>query len=89
MFRAKQGHVPGTIQNQELILKIVQNEQNFLGEIENCKGLIGYGKILEDGQQVWVYVWVQSQEIRNCGINKTPKIWNPYTGFNQPPNYYK
>jgi len=79
LFRAKEGHISGTPANKKMILDMVQQEKYCLGEV---KGVIWYGKINEAGEQVWACVWQESLEIRNCGINKTPRQWDKDRGLN-------
>ena len=42
LFRNKEGHIAGTIENKKMILDLVQNAENCFGEIE---GVIWYSKL--------------------------------------------
>lgn len=79
LFRNKEGHIAGTIENKEMLLNLVQSAKNCSGEIE---GVIWYSKLEKNGEQLWACVWRETQEIRNCGINKKPRIWDPDSGYN-------
>ena len=79
LFRNKEGHIVGTLENKKMILDLVQNVENCAGEIE---GVVWYSKLEKNGEQLWACVWMETQEIRNCGINKEPRIWNSISGYN-------
>ena len=62
-----------------MILDLVQSAENCSGEIE---GVIWYSKLEKNGEQLWACVWMETQEIRNCGVNKKSRIWDPDSGYN-------
>lgn len=69
IFREKAGHFPqDTAQARELIQTTV-DETNFLG-LQNAGNRV-YQRILETGEQIWVYV--RNEKIINAGINTVPE----------------
>ncbi|MCL5875171.1 MAG: hypothetical protein M1114_02235 [Candidatus Dependentiae bacterium] len=79
MFGNREGHIPDTPANRELLLSVANSAANFLGHDEY--GNAWYAKILETGKQVWVQVW--GKLIRNGGINNIPKLFNSKTGLSR------
>ena len=79
LFRQKVGHVSGTVENKKIILEMVRQQKNCLGEV---RGVIWYAQINAKGEQWWACVWAKSHEIRNCGINLEPRSWDNSRGLN-------
>ena len=79
LFRKKAGHVSGTVENKKIILEMVQQAKNCLGEV---RGVIWYAQTNAKGEQWWACVWAESHEIRNCGINLEPRSWDKNRGLN-------
>lgn len=79
MFGNREGHIPDTPANRELLLSVANSAANFLGHDEY--GNAWYAKILETGKQIWVQVW--GKLIRNGGINNIPKLFNSKTGLSR------
>lgn len=82
IFREKEGHLIDTPEHRKLLLDMALKAKNYAGEtIVKQTGTIKlwYGKILPDGRQLWV--WVKDGLIRDGGINKIPRSFDPDTGF--------
>ncbi len=79
IFADRPGHLTDTPENRDLLLKLVSDIKNYFGP--NKHGSSCYAKTLENGKQLWAYVW--NGEIRNGGINDIPKVYNPISGFNR------
>ncbi len=78
IFRNKIGHfTEDTLLNRCKIINVVSNMGNFLGQCE--RGSLWFAKTLEDGTQIWAEV--RKGIVRDAGINKTPRFFNPSTGL--------
>jgi len=78
MFRNSDGHIAlDTPENRSLVESIIKDKVNFFGKDKYGTGW--FAKIMEDGTQVWAKV--RGNVIRDGGINKIPKVWDPQTGF--------
>lgn len=78
IFRNKAGHLPDdTSENRQLFIETVMEPSNYLGTDKYATEW--YTKTLPTGEQIWVQV--RKGEIRNAGINPTPKTWHPDTGL--------
>ena len=83
IFRNKAGHFRiDTPKNRKLLIEMVTDEKNHLGATyagQTRRIKHWYSKITKEGKQIWAEVI--DGEIRNAGINDTPKIFNPETGL--------
>lgn len=61
-------------------MDLVKDFNNFLGD--SSWGNWWYAETLSDGTQLWAEV--RGEKIINCGINETPKEYNPDTGLSNP-----
>ncbi len=78
IFRKSEGHFPSdTPENRKLLEDLVNDKKNYHGPDRHGNSV--YGKILENGKQVWAYL--RNGCIHNGGINETPLEYNPETGF--------
>lgn len=59
---------------------VASDEGNYLGT--DKYGNEWYTKIQSDGTQVWTQV--RNGEIRNGGLNQSPKTFDPQTGLSSP-----
>jgi N-acetylneuraminic acid mutarotase len=82
IFRNAPGHLPDTPANRKLILDVASNRKNYYGK--DMFGNEWYALRRSDGSQVWAQV--RNGQIRNGGLNPTPRPWNPQTGFSYPRN---
>jgi hypothetical protein len=80
IFRDAPGHVADTPENRTLIESTASNSDNFLGNDEF--GNDWYARELDDGRQSWASV--RNGEIRNGGINETPRNFDDETGLSRP-----
>lgn len=78
IFDNRPGHLPDTPENRKKIIELVKDTKNYLGPDENDNQW--YGKILEDGTQLWGQT--RGTIISNCGINDVPRPYNSTTGLN-------
>jgi RHS repeat-associated protein len=80
IFRDAEGHmIDDTPANRQTLIDTVSSS-NFQGT--DRYGTEWYARTLPDGRQVWVQV--RGSQIRNGGINDTPKPWDPNTGLSSP-----
>jgi hypothetical protein len=77
LFDDRKGHLIDTPENRQRILDLVKDPTKYLGPDKH--GNWWYGEILPDGTQLWGSVW--DGEIGNCGLNDTPKEYNPESGL--------
>ena len=82
IFRKKNGHTADTPENRELLLRVCNDESNYMGTDQN--GNRWYVQILSDGRQVWVTT--RDGIIQNAGINNVALPWHEDTGLNRPRN---
>ncbi len=81
IFRDSDGHfLNDTPENRALIEHAANNKQNYLGT--DMYGNKWYSEDLNDGRQIWASV--RNNEIRNGGINNTPRIFDTKTGLSSP-----
>ncbi len=81
IFRNSDGHfLNDTPENRSLLEHAANDKQNCLGT--DMHGNEWYAETLNDGKQIWATV--RNNEIRNGGINNTPKTFNPKTGLSSP-----
>ena len=76
IFNTEKGHISDTPTNRALLIDTVA-PNNFLGL--DSYGNSWYGKILNDGRQVWVEV--RNGLLWDGGINNIVRSWNPTTGL--------
>lgn len=82
IFQIKDGHLLNTPENRKLLLEMALNFKNYARRtIVEKTGTIKhwYGRILPDGTQLWD--WAKDGLIRDGGINKIPRSFDPQTGF--------
>ena len=81
IFRNAPGHlVNDTPANRQLLVDTASNPSNLLGT--DRFGNNWYAQTRPDGSQVWVSA--RNGEIRNGGVNPTPRPFNPSTGLSNP-----
>lgn len=81
IFGNRPGHLPNTLQNQQMILRVANNNENYIGT--DKYGNNWYAQIQSDGSQIWARV--NGDVINNAGKNETPRIWNGESGLNNNP----
>lgn len=69
IFRAKEGHLPDTPENRELLVRTAGDKGNYLGR--DIHGNRIFARLTADGKQVWVEV--RNGMIRNGGLNQIPR----------------
>lgn len=77
IFRDKEGHIKDTPENRKIIAEVGSNKDNYYGRSK--WGNNWHAKINSDGSQTWVES--RNGVIINAGINKTPRLYDPATGF--------
>ncbi len=66
--------------NRRLLLDVAKDPKNFLGVGKYGKSW--HAKMRKDGSQVWTFS--QNGEIRDGGLNMTPRSFHPETGLASP-----
>ncbi|MBO5753764.1 MAG: hypothetical protein J6S69_08785 [Proteobacteria bacterium] len=80
MFRESEGHLPNTTENQEMILTMVNDEENFIGKSKSkYTELEWYAQTLDNGKQLWASV--RNGKIENCGMNEKERPFDKETGL--------
>jgi len=76
----REGHLIKTPENIKLVENVANNSEYHLGPPDK-RGHHWYGKILEDGRQVWAEV--RDNDIINWGMNRPGNIktYNSETGL--------
>ena len=69
IFRAAPGHLPDTRRGRALLVETASNEANLVGE--DRFGNLRYARTIDGVGQVWVLV--RGGEIRNGGVNPSPR----------------
>ena len=82
IFGNRNGHVPDTPENRDLIMETCNNESNYVGT--DRYGKRWYAQTLPDGRQVWVAT--RDGIIQDCGINESVRSFDANEGFCQPKN---
>ena len=77
IFKKGSGHIPDTPENRALLEAVANQPECFSGT--DIYGNNWYGKVLEDGRQVWSEV--RGGVIFDGGVNQEPIFWNPKTGY--------
>lgn len=78
IFRNAPGHfAEDTSATRQLLLDTAADSNWYLGQDKYRTDW--YAQTLTSGEQIWVQV--RHGEIRNAGINSTPRPWHPNTGF--------
>ena len=72
--------MPDTPANRQLLLEISGDLKNFLGT--DKYGKTWHAKMQENGTEVWTCS--RNGEIRNEGLNKTPKNFDREAGLSSP-----
>jgi len=80
IFEDRPGHLSDTPANRNLLLDLASDPKNYFAK-PDIYGNIWCEKILADGTQVWAQVF--NGQIKNGGLNLTPKLWNPKTGLSK------
>ena len=79
IFRDEEGHLKDTPENRKILLDLANDTKYHIGkDIEN--GLDWHATIDADGTQKWVSHY--DGTIREGGINKIPRKFDPETGLN-------
>ena len=79
IFRDEEGHLKDTPENRKMLLDLANDDNYHIGkDIDN--GLDWHAKIDENGHQRWVSHY--DGIIREGGINKIPRQFDPDTGLN-------
>lgn len=79
IFRNAPGHLADTLANRNLLIVTASNTQNWIGK--DKYGNEWFANTLTDGSQVWVQV--RNGQIRNGGLNQTPRPFNLQTGLSR------
>ena len=80
MFKEREGHLKNTQQNKEIIIRMANNKEFYLGKSKNeYTELEWYAQILDNGKQLWASV--RNGIIQDCGINNTPRPFEEETGL--------
>jgi hypothetical protein len=80
IFRPKEGHLPDTPANRQLLIDTASKPANKIGT--DKFGNEWFAATRADGSQLWVQV--RNGQIRNAGLNQTPKPFHPDTGLSAP-----
>ena len=80
IFGERDGHVPDSPANRDLILETCNNENNYVGT--DRYGKRWYAQVMPDGRQVWVAT--RDGIIQDCGINDSARSFDSGEGFCQP-----
>lgn len=80
MFRNDTGHLPDTPQNRALLTSVANDPRAVAGT--DKFGTTWSSMIRPDGSQVWV--GVRGGTVSYGGVNKTPVVYHPSTGFSSP-----
>lgn len=86
IFRNAEGHLPDTPANQQKVLDVANNDDNYDGKSSN-NNCTWYSEEQPDGSQIWVKV--HGDIISNAGKNETPRKWNSETGYDRNPKKRK
>lgn len=77
MFGEREGHLLDTFENRTLIHGLVNDPSCKLG-IDSW-GNEWYARTNDNGEQIWATA--RNGVVQNCGINETPRSFNPITGL--------
>ena len=80
IFRDKEGHLPNTLENRQLLERLANDPAKMLGKDKH--GNEWCASTRPDGTQVWTEL--RNGEIINGGVNATPRPFNPETGLKAP-----
>lgn len=80
IFGTREGHLPDTSSNRELLVNVANDPVTTLGA--DKFGNVWSAKTLPDGSQVWVQT--RNGQVWNGGINNPPKSFDPNTGLASP-----
>ncbi|MDO4795655.1 MAG: hypothetical protein Q4A28_06935 [Brachymonas sp.] len=80
IFGNREGHLPDTPENRNLLLNVANDSSTTLGK--DKLGNTWSAKTFPDGSQVWVQT--RGGQIWNGGLNNPPKSFNPTTGLSSP-----
>lgn len=81
IFGARQGHLPDTAANRQLLVDVANGEDNYAGTDKH--GNEWYVRIEPGGSQTWATV--RNGTIQNGGSNNPPRDWDDDTGLNDNP----
>lgn len=79
MFDNREGHRPDSLEFRTEVMSTVKNVKNYHGS--DIHDNDWYSEILLDGTQRWASIY--QGVIKNCGVNNTPKMYNPITGLSR------
>ena len=80
IFRESEGHLRDTPQNRETLQRVADDPKTTLGTDRH--GNTWSAQQNKDGSQTWTQT--RNGEIRNAGVNETPRTYNPETGLSRP-----
>jgi hypothetical protein len=72
------GHFEDTPKNRVYMLELLKNGKNYYG-LSSKHQLHWYAEIRADGKQYWASV--RDGVIQDCGLNNTPRVFDPETGL--------
>lgn len=77
MFDDRDGHIPDTPDNRKKLIDLANDDKYYKGV--DKLGNTWHSKKLEDGSQMWTES--RSGKLNDGGINKSPRNWDPETGY--------
>ncbi|MBQ7523385.1 MAG: hypothetical protein IJT07_02565 [Oscillospiraceae bacterium] len=87
IFTNKDGHLPDTPENRQLIFDLANDSSKFVGI--DAYGTSWHAVINADGTQTWVRYYNKTRIISDAGQNQKPFAWNDRTGFNIEPKQWR
>ena len=78
IFGNRKGHVPDTPQNRQKLTNLANDSTKYLGK--DKYGNTWHAETNNNGNQWWVRF--RDKTINECGMNTTPRPWDPETGLN-------
>lgn len=81
IFGHRAGHLPDTPENRQKLVDLANDDSKYVGD--DKYGNSWSSQTESDGSQTWVRY--RDGIINEGGNNKTPRVWDPDTGFNNNP----